>query len=73
MSRQDERVRPADRVESALLTDLQHQNGRRCFTCTPDGCKQNDWAQEELAARPQVQRRSTTPQPTTEREKGDAR
>ncbi|MEW2445676.1 hypothetical protein [Micromonospora marina] len=73
MSRQDEGVRLADRVESALRTDLQHQDGGRCFNCTPDGCKQNDWAQEELAAHPEVQRLSATPQSTTEREKGDHR
>ncbi|MEU5908409.1 hypothetical protein ABZ780_29045 [Micromonospora sp. NPDC047467] len=73
MSGRDESVRLADRLESALLTDLQHQNGGRCLNCTPDGCKQNDWAQAELAAHSEMQRRSATPQLTTEHERGDPR
>jgi hypothetical protein len=71
MSGRDESVRLADRLESALLTDRQRQNGAAASTAPPDGCKQNDSAQRELAAHPEVQRRSDTLQLTTEQERCD--
>lgn len=73
MSRQDEGDRPADLLDAALMTDQQHENGHRCFHCTPNGCKQNDWAQEELNRHPGARQLRSTPQPRTEREKGDPR
>ncbi|MEV1320084.1 hypothetical protein AB0J14_28865 [Micromonospora arborensis] len=48
MTGTDESARPVDRFESARLTVLQHVDGRTCFHCSDNECKQHAWAVEEL-------------------------
>lgn len=50
VSRQDEPLNPAVVAWAVRQTIAAHVDERRCPQCTPDGCRQLDWASDSPAA-----------------------